>query len=339
MLCFLLKDHPDCYRVQGRAGLTDYGALCFDQTANALEFSAVCGGRVSVMLSVMHANFLRIGLGKDNTCCFAVEIDGERVRSRVALQGEGQFLTLCTDLPRGTHRFRVIKENRQAIALADIYAVFLDGKLLPAEEDTRPLIEIVGDSITCGWGNLDPDPADNGHRFEDGTQAYAYRLAQKLDCAYSILGHSGQGWLQRRGAPWTVAIPTAYEYLSYYRSHGEADRYTHPRTPALIVVHVGTNDAIDRRTEEELRTPVCDIVCALRRRFGDGIRVLFLMSTMDGYCDEAIESIVQSLNDGGTLYTLRTGRYTAGGKGHPHATEHALLCDEVYDFIHAHIPL
>ena len=52
----------------------------------------------------------------------------------------------------------------------------------------KPLkIEVIGDSITCGYG---VDDEDENHQFttatEDVTKAYAYKTAKALDAEYSI---------------------------------------------------------------------------------------------------------------------------------------------------------
>ncbi len=105
---------------------------------------------------------------------------------------------------------------------------------LPADTSARPRIEIVGDSITCGYGVLGAGP-DCGFSFatERATEAYGAIAARALGADVTTMCWSGRG---------------------VYRNYDEPDAPTMPElwsparpAPDAVVVSLGTNDVLAKR--------------------------------------------------------------------------------------------
>lgn len=105
---------------------------------------------------------------------------------------------------------------------------------LPADTPARPRIEIVGDSITCGYGVLGTGP-DCRFSFatERASEAYGAIAARALGADVTTMCWSGRG---------------------VYRNYDEPDAPTMPQlwTPAkappdAVVVSLGTNDVLAKR--------------------------------------------------------------------------------------------
>lgn len=123
---------------------------------------------------------------------------------------------------------------------------------LPAKERK---IEIIGDSITCGYG-IDDENCE--HHFstatEDVTRAYAYKTAKALDADYSLFSISGygiiSGYTDNPEIPHEdQKLPDFYESVgfSYDTFPGKLIPHKQPWdfdkfVPDIIVINLGTND-------------------------------------------------------------------------------------------------
>ena len=105
-------------------------------------------------------------------------------------------------------------------------------------EDTRPIIEFIGDSITEGIA-IDIGYVQYGDNrdmvyWDDATAGYAWLTAEKLNYRPVIMGYGCLG-LTRGGAG---NVPLAEKAYPYY-SEGYP---IHEQKAAIIVVNLGTND-------------------------------------------------------------------------------------------------
>ncbi|HSQ41384.1 MAG TPA: hypothetical protein VLM37_03800, partial [Fibrobacteraceae bacterium] len=81
------------------------------------------------------------------------------------------------------------------------------GRLLPLPPARQKMVEFVGDSWTCGYGNLDEQtPSGNC------TQGFAVLAAQHLDADFSLIALSGHGVVKNFGEtpPSTSSMPIKY---------------------------------------------------------------------------------------------------------------------------------
>ena len=170
--------------------------------------------------------------------------------------------TLYESTIGGEHTVRVVKLseiNRGKLGLLELET---DGELLPmpAPAERRPTIEIVGDSITCAFGNR---AGNNAVSFrsdeEDGWMSYGALAARELGCEWSIVGESGiccsrpeSPMFQQHGMDEIYAFTDE----PYDRRRGDKPRRwdfaAHPSD--VVVLNLGTNDANPIRFYTELDT-------------------------------------------------------------------------------------
>ncbi len=190
----------------------------------------------------------------ENHARIAMYVDGKRVAD-VMIDAPEKTCTVCDfDVPR-TVIVRIVKLSETAMATCGIKAITIDDEasIAPTPAKDRR-IEIVGDSITCGYG-MDDEVAE--HHFatstEDVTGAYAYKTAAALDADYSIVSISGYGIISGYTATAEEKI-TAQTLPQYYSKMGfcygayegrcaEDTPWDHENfQPDLIVINLGTND-------------------------------------------------------------------------------------------------
>lgn len=139
-----------------------------------------------------------------------------------------------------------------------------------AEEAPKPtakknkLVEIIGDSITCGYG------IDNDNEFqhfscgtENVSKAYSYLSMQALDVDYSFISYSGHGFISGYTADpnvptLTELIQPYYEIFAYsyntFRGKGPQEyKWDFNEQPDVIIINIGTNDESFINQNEEKR--------------------------------------------------------------------------------------
>lgn len=151
---------------------------------------------------------------------------------------------------------QIMKVSESPMSAVGIEPLVCDDEavITPIPAKARAM-ELIGDSITCGYGTDDPDLA---HTFstatEDVTKAYAYKTAKLLDADYSLFSASGYGIISGYTPDPNVRtanelIPPFYESQCFSRdTFGEAGFPSEipwdfaQYQPDVIVINLGTND-------------------------------------------------------------------------------------------------
>ena len=118
------------------------------------------------------------------------------------------------------------------------------GMLLPNLRAPERKIEIIGDSITVGYGNEGPNK-DCGFspQTENHYQTYGAMAARELDAELSTIAWSGKGMVCNYGddaQACTNPLPVYYERTLPDRSDSRWD-FTKAQ-PQVVVINLGTND-------------------------------------------------------------------------------------------------
>ena len=190
---------------------------------------------------------------EENWCRIAVYVNGSRVVDAMMDQHRKEFLIFESEQPMDCS-VEVVKLSETAMSTVGIESISLDAEdgIHPTAEKPH-FVEIVGDSITCGYG-VDDEVAE--HHFvtgtEDVTRAYAYRTAQALGVDYSLVSISGygiiSGYVDSDQPPKPEqTIPQYYEKLGFsygkFKGHSPAETpWDFSRKPDLVVINLGTND-------------------------------------------------------------------------------------------------
>ncbi len=186
--------------------------------------------------------------GEHNGAHLNVYVDGSLVPSNtIILKGSsvGRAYTLVEGLQEGEHTVTVRKrtENRGG-ATAGVSQLIITGSL----SDTLPqkptkTIEVIGDSITCGFGNLMDGTTSRGYqaRGQDGTLTYATLAGTRFDAEISVIGKSGIGFQYNGGGSTVDTMMDAYEQTDYFRIPGT--QWDFNKNPSdVVIIALGTND-------------------------------------------------------------------------------------------------
>lgn len=182
----------------------------------------------------------------------AIEVNGTRVVEDMVDAPEKEYEVFASETAKPVE-VRILKLSESAMSTCAIKMIYADteGGLQPAAAKAHR-IEVVGDSITCGYGT---DDLNGEHNFvtatEDTTKAYAYKTAMALDADYSLVSLSGYGIISGYTATAEEKVPQIlpryYDKLgfscgSYLGMQPQEVAWHFGYEPELIVINLGTND-------------------------------------------------------------------------------------------------
>lgn len=191
------------------------------------------GGRIAATISCDGASFHN------------VFVDGRFVR-KIKVEGtDPQRVVLADGLGRGTHRLRLQKCTEGEFGVVTLHNFVVDRQSkLTAVKPAGRMIEVVGDSYTCGYGT-ESDRADDPFELETENcdKAYACIVARYFDADYALVAHSGQGIVRHYGDSVQVSADNMpRRWRQVYDAHGARPYAFDAYTPQLVMINVGTND-------------------------------------------------------------------------------------------------
>lgn len=239
----------------------------------------------------------------ENQARIAVYVNGERKHDFLLDKPE---IKLEINAGEGKNVVRVIKLSESAMSGACIEYIESDGKIAPTAAKEHKL-EIIGDSITCGYG---VDDENELHNFktatEDVTRAYSYLTAEALGCDYSFVSYSGYGIISGYTGEGVrnpkETLPQYYEKVGF--SYGKAEGDLAPSdiawdfseyVPELIVINLGTNDDsfcldFDER-KSEYRDRYAEFLGTVRKNNPDAYILCILGLMGERLCPTLEESV------------------------------------------------
>lgn len=163
----------------------------------------------------------------------------------ITSSGSKEFV-LATNLSNGTHTIVIAKATEAQNGPLKFYGFGLPegGTLVtpPARPDRR--IEFIGDSITCGFGDLGTDPCTAEPVNEDPYYAHGPVTARYLHADYMVTAWSGKGMVRNVNDP----NPTSPDPLPSYYNQAVGDKVFFGNwnfsnwIPQAVVINLGTND-------------------------------------------------------------------------------------------------
>lgn len=121
-----------------------------------------------------------------------VVVDGE---ARAVIKPEkGQTLyRVAEGLKAGEHTVELVKRTEVFVGTTQIKGFEVEGKLLPPPARAQRRIEIVGDSISCGYGNEDTDANKHfSNDTENNYMAYGALAARAVKAEFVCVAWSGR---------------------------------------------------------------------------------------------------------------------------------------------------
>lgn len=184
---------------------------------------------------------LSLELADTGASWYDVVIDGA-APTQLVVSGARKPYAIGGSLPGGVHDVVLTKRTETFLGVTQLFAVtpLPGGALVPTPIPAARRIELIGDSITCGYGVLGSDHAcPFTAETEAEPLAWGALAARQLGALRALTAVSGIGVLRNYGGETENTMPERYG-----RSIADdpTSAWDHSFVPDLIVVNLGTND-------------------------------------------------------------------------------------------------
>jgi len=330
-------DNPALH-YSGRVDFSDPKAprMSWPATRVDLRFT---GSRVAITLNDE--------LGKN---FYSVFLNENWVQPRVLelMRGSHTYL-VASNLPEGEHQLTLFKRTEGEEGATALEAIYLleGGEVLPPPIMPARRIEIYGDSITSGMGNM-ADLVDVDDRLSDKNSflAYGAMAARELDAEYRSISQSGIGIM----VSWfDFTMPDFFDQLSAVGDNDSQWDFSQ-WTPQVVVINLFQNDSwlVEKRLhpvpDEEARIQAyIDFLGEIYQRYPETL-IIAALGSMDAtqrgspwpwYIEQAVERFTQAHPEA----QLDTLFFPYEGYGrHPRVVHHEANAELLVKKIREHLP-
>ncbi len=174
-----------------------------------------------------------------------VYVDGVALDRDLAISNRSYTARLVSGLEDTTHTVKVLKRTENGWGgMVTVHKLNVTGTIgaPPAKPDR--LVEVIGDSITCGYGNLAERSPINSYQSnrQDGLTTYATMAIEPFGVEYNVIAKSGIGFGCNNGGGKTDTMLDAYAYTDYFNL-GTDVKWDFAGNPAdVVIIALGTND-------------------------------------------------------------------------------------------------
>ncbi len=327
-------------RIYGRHVPLDKGIAC-DFTNSGIAFTANCEGdvRLSVTTQADH-----------HVLYFTVYVDGVRRETRFcALEGSTTEFLIASELEKGEHTFEIRRQTEMNYGYATLNSLTLTGTLGEQPVEKGRFFQFIGDSITCGQGNLCRKNeggscvnTGSGNPYEDsieqdGTQTYAALCARAMNADYEMLSYSGIGTKYSWGANYFAK--DLYRSVGKYRTPSATFDFSTARKPDAVIVNLGTNDAYGYSyaglTAAAHKAAVKELLLAIRENVGKDTPIVWVYGMMGTSKGDVIQAAITELGGESAKYYYFDGltEQRKGDNGHPTVAGHEVAARELQTYL------
>ena len=254
---------PGGPRWVGRVDATDPKAVRF-AWQGAGFIATVNGGSIAVKLRTEGTP----------TVYFQPVIDGKMATRFKVDTGADQTVTLASGLAATDHVVELYRDTEGMYGLSTLLG-FTSGTVIGSPSPSGRLIEVVGDSISAGYGNLGSEPHPNWvaspacHWTADNStwyQTYAAIAGHALGAEVSTIARSGWGMYRDNTGNTSNVLSSVYENALGTNSNAVWDFA--PKA-SVVVINLGTNDWANGDPGTSYETAYQSFIAKVRSHYPD----------------------------------------------------------------------
>lgn len=251
---------------------------------------------------------------EENHAWVAIYInDSAEPSKRIELTKNQQTIPLYENETENTVTITIMKYSEPEYAICGVESITIDtDKLLPPPEQRQRKIQIIGDSITCGYG-IEGSVNDMVHNTstENPSKAYSVLISKMLNADLEIVAWNGKGVIssyigddQDTPEP-SWLLPMLYQYTDagcchqyFHEAKEDWEKWDSKKfIPNLVIVFLGTNDASYTREIPERNQEFCvgyqNLLLDIHTRYPDA-KILCMLGTMDSRLCPTVEEAVDA---------------------------------------------
>lgn len=277
---------------------------------------------------------------------FTVIVDGE-VGPTLKPQSGSNAYPVATGLSAGRHEIEIYRRTEANQGVTTFQGFDFGGGTLalPPAPKTRRL-EIVGDSITCGYGN---EGADTSCGFSPETEnhylTYGAIAARTLGAELSTVAWSGKGVVYNYDTDTTNPMPTLYGRVL---PDDAGSQWDFSVKPDAVVINLGTNDFSTEGdpTTEQFRDAYVGLVGQIRAGAPDAFILCTVGNMLSGDdldaarmgIHAAVEAVIAGGDESIAAWDMNVPNDDPACDWHPNLNAHQLMADALVAELKTHLP-
>lgn len=267
----------------------------------------------------------------------SIIVDGGKAQKVFLKDAENSIKIKGLNSKKKNHSVLICKNTEAAIGFIEFVSINCK-KLLKQTQKSQNLIEFIGDSITCGFGNDCTEKTKNKGKWYEKHNAYfsfGPIVARKFSKNWLLTSVSGIG-LTRSCCGTKSTLPQIYDKINLGVDGENAPRYK--SAPKLICITLGQNDGF-QKTDLFVST-YFKFVQKLKSRYPTS-KIICCSSPMatrilKDHQERNFNKLAQKFkinNFQNTYLFFYKGIYRKGYLFHPTIQEHKKIAAELIDFI------
>ncbi len=174
---------------------------------------------------------------------YNILLDGKLIDTLKVDVGQKTY-QLASGLSNTTHEIELFKRTELTFGKTQFmgFVVDDDASLVPITNQRNILIEFIGNSITCGYGNEGTLGEVFGATTENHYMSYAALTARNFNARHIAVCRSGIGIYRNYDGPSTGSTDCMSNYYTRTFLYDENPKYDFKERPDLVCINLGTND-------------------------------------------------------------------------------------------------
>jgi lysophospholipase L1-like esterase len=250
-----------------------------------------------------------------------------------------QTASVVTGLVAGTHTVALYRQTEGSQGDSQLLAVTVGGgALLTPPAPPARLIEVVGDSISCGYGTLGTLADSDCYPTESHWDTYGAVAARALGAEISTVAMSGQGVYRNYGGDMNNTLPMVYTRAL---TNDATPAWGFGAQPQAVIVNLGTNDISNSKGDPgtPFRTAYTNFLQAIRAKNPGALIVCIIgpllggtdLSTIEGHIRAAVGARVAAGDRNVELFDQIATQSSdnAACQYHPNPAENQIMADQI----------
>ncbi len=249
--------------------------------------------------------------------------------------GQTNAIALASGLSAGEHTVRIFRRDESFFGTSQFRGFTVSGgQLVASVFPFSHRMMVIGDSITCGYGNEGDSPTcPFTQDTENNYLAYASIAARDLDAALHTIAWSGKGIYREYGGGTTDQMPVLFDRTLPTEATSTVDHAAY--VPEVIVINLGTNDFSAGDPGVAYETAYIAFTARLRSLYPNAFIICAIgpMNTSD-IIQERIGNVVdaRTTNGDARISFMAFDPQETGGIGcdyHPNTITHMVMAERL----------
>ncbi len=266
-----------------------------------------------------------------------VYVDGVALDRDLAISNRSYTVRLVNGLDDTTHTVKVLKRTENGWGgMVTVHKLNVTGTMGTPPARSKRLVEVIGDSITGGYGNLLGNKAPiNSYSAtrQDGLSTYATLAIEPFGADMQIISRSGIGFGCNNGGGKTDTMLDAYDCTDYFNLGANVKWDFTARKADVVIIALGTNDTANSDLVD-YKDKAYKMLQLVRAK-NPNAYIIWAYEIMTTTNKDILMQVCNELDDGKIFYHAMPlmDKQNPGDAGHPSMASHIAASEGLSELI------